>query len=110
MELQFDSSSGDVAFPNDSANVRSPNALPALPDPVPLPTRAPRPPQRNKKKVAARGRSKRRAVEEPPEDDTTEVEANETDSSDVFETLGSKDGLEGVKKTCKSKDLIKKRK
>ncbi|MED6216547.1 hypothetical protein PIB30_008532 [Stylosanthes scabra] len=62
MEPQFDiSSSGnigeDVALPNDSASVRSPEALPAAPSPrPPLP-------QRNTKKVAVRGRAKRRAVE-----------------------------------------------
>ncbi|MED6214756.1 hypothetical protein PIB30_106457 [Stylosanthes scabra] len=67
--LQFDiSSSGingdDVTLPNDSASVRSPEALRAPP--------APRPPlpQRNTKKVAVRGRAKRRAVEKPSEDDT----------------------------------------
>ncbi|MED6208436.1 hypothetical protein PIB30_045089 [Stylosanthes scabra] len=78
MEPQFDSSSGDVALPNESASVRSPESLPA----APAPARAPRPPQRNTKKVAARGRSKGRAVEEPPEDDTTETTTNETEPSD----------------------------
>ncbi|MED6195594.1 hypothetical protein PIB30_039374 [Stylosanthes scabra] len=73
LNFLFDiSSSGingeDVALPNDSASVRSLEALPAAP--------APRPPlpQRNTKKVAVRGRAKRRAVEEPSEDDTPEVE------------------------------------
>ncbi|MED6220035.1 hypothetical protein PIB30_041206 [Stylosanthes scabra] len=80
--FRFDISSsgnnGDIALPNDSASVRSPEpeALPAAP--------APRPPvpQRNTKKVAVRGRAKRRAIEEPSEDDTPETATNAAEPSD----------------------------
>ncbi|MED6205853.1 hypothetical protein PIB30_021489 [Stylosanthes scabra] len=81
MEPQFDiSSSGingdDVALPNDSASVRSPEALPAAPAPrLPLP-------QRNTKKVAVRGRAKRCAVEEPLEDDTPKTATNAAEPCD----------------------------
>ncbi|MED6188991.1 hypothetical protein PIB30_091229, partial [Stylosanthes scabra] len=75
------SSSGnncDVALPNDSASVRSPEALPVAPAPrLPLP-------QRNTKKVAVRGRAKMRDVEELSEDDTPETATNAAEPSDGF--------------------------
>ncbi|MED6189732.1 Iaa19p [Stylosanthes scabra] len=74
--LSSSGNSGDAALPNDSASVRSPEALPTAP--------APRPPlpQRNTKKVAVRGRAKRRAVEELSEDDTPETVTNAAEPSD----------------------------
>ncbi|MED6214091.1 hypothetical protein PIB30_099664 [Stylosanthes scabra] len=75
-DISSSGNNGDVALPNDSASVRSPEALPTAP--------APRPPlpQRNTKKVAVRGRAKRRAVEELSEDDTPETATNAAEPSD----------------------------